>query len=134
MATKKRKASKKKTKKVNKKKRSEAAKKGWATRRKREQDRIFAANNPELVGIDKELEKARQEGYLAAQEEMVAKIFVEEQTRLGRVAPDPETQIKARLRVTGGPDADGYYEQVLELAEEYGEDFTPSEIYTMGFY
>jgi hypothetical protein len=131
MATKKRK---KLSKKQLKKKRSLAAKKGWETRRKRAYDARFAELNPELVGIEAELEKARKEGYDKAIQERIAKAIVDEQTRLGKVAKTPEAQIKARLRVVGGPDSDDYYEEVQELAEEYGDDYTPTEIYTMGFY
>lgn len=131
MAIRKKKASKKKTKKVSKKKRSEAAKKGWETRRKRERDRIFALNNPELVGIEFEVERRVSEEL----RKRTAKAVVDELTRLGKVEKSRESQIKARLRYVGGPDSDLYYDEVQLIHDEDGyEDMSLNEIYTLGFY
>lgn len=139
MVTKKRKASKKRSK-VSKKKRSEAAKKGWVTRRKRAQDRIFAANNPELVGVENVnleelIERAREEGRKEALKERTAKAVTEELVRQKKIEDSKEAKIKTRLRLVGGPDDPNYYDEVLDIAndDEY-LDYSPSEIYTMGFY
>lgn len=140
MASKKKKKASSKTKKAQKKKRSLAAKKGWATRRKREQDRIFAGNNPELVGVENVkleelLAEAREEGKRAALEERTAKAIADELARIGKIENTREARIKARLRIVGGPDSADYYDEVLDIAndDEY-LDHTPTEIYTMGFY
>jgi hypothetical protein len=134
MAIKKKKASKKtkkKQSKVSKKKRSEAAKKGWETRRRKERDRIFALNNPELVGVEFEIERRVSEEL----RKRTAKAVVDELTRLGKVEKSREAQIKARLRYVGGPDSDLYYDEVQLIHDEEGfEDMTLNEIYTLGFY
>ena len=139
MAGKKKKASKKKSK-VNKKKRSEAAKKGWETRRRREQERRFRELNPELVGVENVrledlLKEAEERGRKKGLEERTTKAVTDELVRRGKLEDTREARIKARLRIVGGPDARDYYDEVLDIANDDDYlDYTPTEIYTMGFY
>jgi hypothetical protein len=135
MSKKKSSKTKKLTKKQQQKKRSAAAKKGWETRRKREYEKRFARLNPELVGIEKEVERRVSERIEEQLKKRTAKQVTDELVRLGKLSSDLDTKIKARLRIVGGVDSADYYDEVLEIAndDEY-LDYTPTEIYTMGFY
>lgn len=128
------------TKKQLQKKRSAAAKKGWETRRKKEYEKNFKKYNPELVGVEKQkveelIAEAEERGRREALKQRTNKEVVEELVRLGKVAEDRDSKIKARLRRAGGPDAVDYYDEVKDIAndDEY-LDYSPTEIYTMGFY
>jgi len=131
-------ASKKKrklSKKQLKQKRSAAAKKGWETRRKRAYEKRFNALNPELTGIEKEVQRRVKEAEEEWIKKRTAKQVVDELVRLNKLSSDLETRAKARLRLVGGPDDPSYYDEVLDIAndDEY-LDYSPTEIYTMGFY
>lgn len=135
-------AAKKKTKrKPSKKQRSAAAKKGWETRRRNEALKRLDKSDPQLTGIEDEYQKELRslglseeaKAELSKQEPEIlsrmAKVLVEQFIREGKIDDSPEERIKARLRIAH--DDSRYYDEVLELGDEYPE-YSLHEIYTMG--
>ena len=133
-------ASKKKTRRT-KKSRSKAAKKGWETRRRKKALERLDVAHPQLTGIEDEYVKALVEAGIKAGVEKeierrhtaisseVTKRFVENLVREGKVKDTREERILARLRIA--LDEERYYDEVLELGDEYPE-YSLGEIYTMG--
>lgn len=120
----------KKKKKVTKKQRSIAAKKGWETRRRNTLLKKSAKASPELVGIELELAKKRVTELEEYIEKRTPKVIVDEAIRAGLIKNDPDTVIRARLRVAIAEDIMDV--EAYELADEYPE-YGISEIFTMGF-
>lgn len=135
-------ASKKKTRrKSSKKQRSAAAKKGWETRRRKQALKRLGEADPQLVGIEDEYKKAVSELGLSPEAEAeifrrepeirsaIVKSLVERFVREGAIEDTQEERIKARLRIAH--DDSRYYDEVLELGDEFPE-YSLHEIYTMG--
>ena len=125
-------ATRKKRKRSSKKKRSQAAKKGWETRRKNELLKKHAKANPELVGIEIQLDsQARRikelEEYIEKRE---AKAIVADAVKKGLIPDDDEEIIKARLRIAI---SDGTMdEEAYAIADDF-PDYGISEIFTLGY-
>jgi hypothetical protein len=125
----------KRKRKLTKKQRSAAAKKGWLTRRKRAMRTIvnarFRAEHPELEGIDEAYLEELFAKQIEKSEAEMTKLFVEQQVAEGNIDDDPDEIIAARLKIAYAQGDTRYYEEVLELADEY-DYYSPTEIYTMG--
>lgn len=125
----------KRKKKLSKKQRSAAAKKGWVTRRKntlaKRQAQRFKAAHPELEGIDEAYIEEIVARQLQDSEKEMTKLFVDKQVEEGLIDDDPDEIIAARLKIAYAQGDTRFYEEVLELADEY-DYYSPTEIYTMG--
>jgi hypothetical protein len=132
-------ASKKKT--SRERNRSEESIKGWVTRRKNKALKRLDASHPELTGIEDEYTRALIEAGIkagvAAEIERrdtainseISKRLVETLIKEGKIEDTAEQRIVARLRIA--LDDERYYDEVLELGDEYPE-YSLGEIYTMG--
>lgn len=127
----------KKKKKVSKTKRSRAAKKGWETRRRKQLEQKMNAAHPELIGVETEFKDAvtaEVERITPEIRAQIAKDLVEKYIKDGAIviprgSKGTEERIRARLRIAW--DDDRFYDEVLELGDEFPE-YSLHEIYTMG--
>ncbi len=123
-------ARKKKERVVSKRERSKAAKKGWQTRKRNELLKKQAIASPELVGIELQEAKKRITELEEYIEQRTIKVRVDEAIKAGLIKNDPDTVIRARLRIAIAEDRMDL--EAYELADEYPE-YGVGEIFTIGF-